>query len=223
MRNKTTNSIVPGARCALLAVQFAALLSLSACGGSDSPAEKTGAAATNTSNNAAAHPTPEEPDNRGLQPASMVNALSFEATGDSEAVLESDGSDLLLTGGCLDQNVLGMSFTRGQITDKDLFQVRLRTAESVGAGETGTFEVSELGWYDGQFKPENLPTEANILVPDAYEGSGKLMLTLHEPGGLNGRMAGTVEGTVTQVGGDNEAVVKASFDINIGCTNLPLY
>lgn len=156
-------------------------------------------------------PAPEERDNRGQQPASMVNALSFEATGDTEGTFESNGSDLLLTGGCLDQNVLGMSFTRGQMTDKDLFQVRLRTAESVGAGETGTLEVSELGWYDGQFKPENLPAEANILVPDAYEGSGKLMLTLHEPGGLNGRMAGTVEGSVKQVSGDNEAVVKASL------------
>lgn len=152
----------------------------------------------------------------------MVNALTFEATGDAAGKLSSDGTDLMLTGGCLSENVIGMSFTRGQMTDRDLFQVRLRTADSVEAGETGTFAVSELSWYNGQFKPEDLPTEANILVPDAYEGSGILTLTRHDPGGGNGRMAGTVEGTVRQMAGDREATIKASFDINLGCSSAAL-
>jgi len=204
----------------LRSLTILAVLSLGACGGSESPS--TGAESGTASKPAPAAPSPEMSSRGTPAPSGPVNSLSFVATGDAEFSLESDGSDLMLTGGCLDHNVIGMSFTRGRITDRDLFQVRLRTADSVKAGQTGVFEVSELGWYNGQIKPQDLPTDANILVPDAYEGSGSLTLTLHEPGGLNGRMAGTVEGTVKQAGGDNEAVIKSSFDINLGCSVVSL-
>lgn len=204
-------------RFSVLAFPVTVLLLLTAC---TEPADSGGETPLNP---AAANDPESPPENAdgGIQaPGGPVNALSFVATGDAEGALESDGSDLILTGGCLDHNKIGMSFTRGQITDKDLFQVRLRTATGVQAGETGTFEVSELSWYNGQVEPENLPTKVNILVPDVYEGTGVLTLTQHVPGGLNGRMAGIVEGIVKQSGGDREAAIKASFDINIGCNRL---
>ena len=221
MANGTPADFNERMRRGLLSLTVAAMLLLTACGESVPPSTSA-KAETASRSAAAAGPAPERTNGGARVAPSLVNSLAFVATGDAEDALDSDGSDVLLTGGCLDRNVIGMSFTRGQITDVDLFQVRLRTAASVKPGETGTFEVSELGWYNGQFRPENLPTEANILVPDAYEGSGILTLTLHEPGGLNGRMSGTVEGTVKQSSGDNEAIIKASFDINLGCTTGPL-
>lgn len=222
MPEKTTTSGFIRPRYGLVVLQVAALLGLSACGGSDSPSTETSANPAASKTAPAAGPASDRSNSSDQGSGSLVNSLSFEATGDAEGTLESDGADLLLTGGCLTGNVIGMSFTRGQITDKDLFQVRIRTSDSVAAGETGTFPVSELGWYNGQFKAEDLPTNANILIPDAYEGSGTLTLTQHEGGGLNGRLAGTVEGNVKQMSGDNEAVIKASFDINIGCSNVSL-
>ncbi len=221
MGNKITFCGYHLLRHGLASTAAAALLVLVGCGETDTASTTAGGQAT-------ARAAPAEnrsdgkPDRGSRQASSPVNSLTFSATGDLESALESDGTDLLLTGGCLDRNVIGMSFTRGEVTEKDLFQVRLRTADSVAAGETGTFEVSELGWYNGQFTPEDLPTELNLLVPDAYEGSGTLMLTLHEAGGLNGRMAGTVEGNAKQVDGDNEVMINASFDINLGCSNLSL-
>jgi len=215
-------NFVARVRCGLLCLQIAALLGLSACGGPDTPATEPGTDRAASATAATVDPAPATPDSGAPKPGSLVNSLLFQATGDAEGSLESDGTDLMLTGGCIDRNVIGMSFTRGQIIDKDLFQVRLRTADSVAAGETGTFPVSELGWYNGQFKPEDLPTNANILVPDAYEGSGTLTLTRHDGGGMNGRMVGTVEGTVKQMSGENESVINASFDINLGCSNVSL-
>lgn len=222
MPEKTAISIHVRLRYGLLALQIASMLGLSACGGSDSPSIEPGADPAVSTTTPAAGQASDSANNDDQEPSSLVNVLSFEASGDTDSAFQSDGADLMLTGGCLDRNVIGMSFTRGQITDKDLFQLRLRTADSVAAGEAGTFPVSELGWYNGQFKPENLPTSANILVADAYEGSGTLTLTRHEGGGLNGRMAGTVEGTVKQMSGDNEAFIKAFFDINLGCSNVSL-
>lgn len=222
MPEKKAANIILMQRHRLLSLQISALLVVSACGGPESPAPESGAEPSATSTTSTAESSPARTNVGGQETGSVVNSLTFEATGDSTSTLESDGSDLMLTGGCLDQNAIGMSFTRGQITASDLFQVRLRTADSVGAGETGTFPLSELGWYDGQVKPENLPAETNILVPNAYTGSGTLLLTRHDGGGLNGRMVGTVEGTVKQSGGDKEAVIKASFDINLGCTTISL-
>lgn len=222
MSKNTVASIVARMRCGFVSLQIAALIGLSACGGSGSPTAEPGDELAASSSAPAADPAPEKPGRGAQEPNSVVNSLSFAASGDAEGALESDGTDLMLTGGCLDRSVIGMSFTRGQVTDKDLFQVSLRTADSVAAGETGEFPVSELGWYDGQVKPENLPPGVNVLVPNAYEGSGTLTLTRHDGGGLNGRMVGTVEGTVKQSGGDNEAVIVASFDINLGCTYTSL-
>ncbi|MEM7502198.1 MAG: hypothetical protein AAF417_09155 [Pseudomonadota bacterium] len=203
------------------ALTLAALGAAAACGESDRPTPNTAAESVVT-------PAPAgKPAGSGsaedAETASpLVNSLSFVASGSVEYALESDASDVMLTGGCLDHNVIGMSFTRGQLTDTDLFMVRLRTAASVGPGETGKFAVSELGWYNGQVKPADLPTSARILLPDAYEGTGTLSLTRHEAGGLNGRLAGTVEGTVKQSGGENEATIKVAFDINLGCGNRAL-
>lgn len=222
MSENTVANIVARVRNGLLSLQIAALIGLSACGGSDSPTTGPGDERAARPTAPAADPAPEKPGSSAQEPHGVVNSLSFEASGDAEGVLESDGTDLMLTGGCLHSSAINMSFTRGQVTDKDLFQVHLRTADSVAAGKTGQFPVSELGWYDGQIRPENLPAGVNVLVPNAYEGSGTLTLTRHDGGGLNGRMVGTVEGTVKQSGGDNEAVIVASFDINLGCTYTSL-
>lgn len=225
MSDCLSNRSIVRLRCSMLSLLAAIFLGLPGCGESEVPepeaaptiAERSQAAAS-----AATAPAADPAAPASQAPDRAVNSLIFEASGDAEGRVESDGTDLMLTGGCLDRNVIGMSFTRGQLTDEDLFQIRLRTADAVGPGETGAFPVSELGWYNGQFKPEGLPTEAKILVPNAYEGTGTLTLTRHDEGGSNGRMAGTVEGSVKQLSGENEATIVASFDINLGCIERSL-
>lgn len=124
----------------------------------------------------------------------------------------------MVTGGCDDNGFIRVSLTRGNLSDEDLFQVRVETEDSVGAHATGTFALSKVGWYNGQVRPANLPTNANILVPDSYEGTGSLTLTTHDSTPGKQRMVGDTEGVVNQVVGDKTATVSASFDINLACS-----
>jgi hypothetical protein len=199
-----------------LPLTVAAALGLSACGEPSSRMAETRAEI------ATAASSPVTPESASRSADRYVNSLTFEAEGDAEGSLRSDGADIMLTGGCDENGFIRMSFTRGKITDEDLFQVRLVTGQSVGAAGTGTFELSEVGWYDGTFKAEDLPTEVDIRIPDAYEGTGVLTLTTHEPAINERRMAGTFAGRVEQVSGDNMATVRASFDINLSCSSAAL-
>ncbi|HNP35448.1 MAG TPA: hypothetical protein PKK10_06315 [Woeseiaceae bacterium] len=186
---------------------LAALL-LTACGD-----DATSPPDTTAGNSASSAAVTDSPD-------SFVNSLEFSASGDAQGELHSDGADIMLVGGCDENTRLSMSFNRGEITDKNLFQLRFTTDGAVGSGGTGNFELSELGWYNGQFAPEDLPANLNILVPDAYEGAGTLTLTTHTGSGMNGRMAGTIKGVVGKRDEDVAVNIDASFDINLACQNL---
>lgn len=195
------------------------ILTLSACGSSTE--DMPGAAGDSGRSGAGRSPAPQPAvanDESRQDPNRWVNSLEFEATGEAEGNLDSDGTDLLLTGGCApDDGVIRMSFTRGQVMDEDLFQLRIVTAGPVESGQTGSFPLEELGWYDGTFKPDNVPAESTIRVPDAYKGPGTLNIITHVATLQERRMVGTVQGTVEQMAGDKSASISASFDINLSC------
>ena len=191
---------------------------LCACGDQESPDPASSSEIDHSDGTRVTAPASPSERTGNAVPDRYVNALTFDASGDAEGSLQSDGADLMVAGGCDENGYIRMSLTRGNLADKDLFQVRLETEENVGPHATGTFALSKVGWYNGQVAPANLPTKANILVPDSYEGTGSLTLTTHDSSPGEWRMIGTIEGVVDQDVGDKTATITASFDVNLACS-----
>jgi hypothetical protein len=190
-------------------------LALAACdGGEAAESGDTADAAGRSAAAASSDATPRSDD------GGFVDAVTVRVSGGTEASIALRDEALSLGGGCDGNSPISLGFFRGTPTDPDWFRLGFDTAERVGTGETGTFDLDEVRWDDGTFVHQVGGRE--VRVPDRFAGSGTLTLTTHDATMAHAmagarRLTGTLRAD-SLTNRDGVAVrLEADFDVHLSC------
>lgn len=190
-------------------------LAFAGCGGGEA-AESGGTADAAASSNAAA---PSDAAARSND-AGFVDAVTVRVTGDTEASITLRDDEVSMGGGCDGNSPISLGFHRGTPAEPDWFNLGFDTAERVGTGETGTFDLNELRWDNGTFVHHVGGRE--VRVPNRFGGTGTLTLTTHDATMAHAmagarRLTGTLRAD-SLINRNGVAVrLEAEFDVHFSC------
>ncbi|MDX1530031.1 MAG: hypothetical protein R3362_00760 [Rhodothermales bacterium] len=148
----------------------------------------------------------------------VVNAASIRVTGDVDTTLTLRGDDVRVTGGCDGNAPMSIGFSQGLPTEAGYVNLAFDTADAVGTGATGAFEVREVRWDHGTVYSERMRGRA----PNRFSGAGTLELEVHDATMAHAtagrrQLAGTLRGTGLTNAEGLAADVEADLVINLSC------
>ncbi|WP_425408131.1 hypothetical protein [Hyphococcus sp.] len=183
-----------------LGLAICSALFMAACGNGSDASDKT------------AEPSRDESSSRKL--GYNINNFEFSFTGDPVKQYDYDGANLILTGGCIKGEGMGIGFSdTSKATQPEYFHFSFGDRSSPAPGDTGTFAIGKVEWMNGQ----NFDPAINAHVANMFIGDGTLTIDEHTGRGMGGRMKGSVEGAVENEKSGQRAVVSAKFDVNLAC------
>lgn len=144
----------------------------------------------------------------------MSNNFSFDHSGETEVFPEWSYGRIGLAGGCHPGEGIGLIFQDNTGVNKESwFMVSMEGDDAPGSGETGTYSVDEVKWFNGHRRDPDI----GVTLPIIFEGSGRLDVTRHSGRGMAGRMAGALTADVANEDSGEPASIELTFDINYAC------
>lgn len=156
---------------------------------------------------------------RSRQPTgrSWLNSLTVRVTGDVDTTLTLDGGNTSVGGGCTGSTPIDLGFHRGNwaLPGQPWTNTAFRTADIVGTGETGTFDVEEITWDHGVL--ERPVGDRTVRLPNRFTGPGTIEIEEHSARSDNRRIRAVLRGSGLSNDDGHSVDIVAEVDLNFSC------